>query len=143
MLLLVFLIVVAQSCTALLNVSLDSTSCAGMRREVTRHTSHVTRHTSRVTHHLLLNEIRLTLQRLAVAVDAVQLGLPRVSAAQRTQKSGYYERSGKQRAQHLQHGALLVDGRQLRRVAVHLRLHRAAPSLQPWQRGLERGFRWG
>ena len=135
MLLLVFLIVVAQSCTALLNVSLDSTSCAGMRRQVTRHTSHVTRH-------LLLNEVRLALQRLAVAVDAVQLGLPRVSAAQRTQKSGYHESFGKQRAQHLQHGALLVDGRQLRRVAVHLRLHRAAPPLQPWQRALERGFRW-
>ena len=54
MLLLVFLIVVAQSCTALLNVSLDSTSCAGMRREVTRHTSHVTRHTSHVTRHTSL-----------------------------------------------------------------------------------------
>ncbi len=80
-LLLVFLIVAAQSCTALLNVSLDRTSCAGMRREVTRHAS-------RVAHHLLLDDIGLALQRLAVAVDAVQLGLPRVSAAQRTQKSG-------------------------------------------------------
>ena len=42
---------------------------------IAQHTFHIKRHTSRITHHLLLNDIRLALQRLAVALDAIELGL--------------------------------------------------------------------
>ena len=94
---------------------------------------HVTRHTSPAARHLLLYDIRLALQRFAVAVDAVELGLMIMSAWLR-KNCAFKRRFGSLSCStpNLQRSAVLVDGRQLSCIAVHLRLHRASALLKPW-----------
>ncbi len=107
-------------------------------------------HTSYAIRHLLLDDVSLALQRLAVALDAVQLSLRQghfynslirrkglnVRNSKKIQRSMLKNDSSVQNSisTYLQRRTILVNSRQLGRVAVHLRLHRTSAPPQTWQR---------